>query len=208
MGEVKEGKLFDFAKLLHALTNKTVGTTLLLSLLFFSAFSMFIYGFQSASVKVYHFSANQIALLFTVFGVLGLFSQLVLLSQTSKRLGVKRTFIGALMWIAVVFVVMYLSRSVMAFIISNILLGLVNNFIQPLSQTILSREADESEQGEMQGLNASYTSLGQIIGPIIAGSLATFSVTAPFLGAGLLSAICIILAFQIFSHLDKKHSIT
>lgn len=205
MGEVKNGKLFDFPKLFHALTNKTVGSTLLLTLLFFSAFSMYIYGFQSASVKVFHLSPNQIALLFTIFGVLGLFSQLILLGQTSKRIGVKKTFIGALIWIAIVFIVLYLSKNVMAFVIANIALGLVNNFIQPLSQTILSREASDTEQGEMQGLNSSYMSLGQIIGPILAGSLAMFSVTFPFIGASILTFLCVYLAFRIFSSLDKKH---
>ena len=204
MGQVKNDKLFDFGKLIHALTNKTVGATLLLTLLYSSAFAMFIYGFQSASVKAYHMSANQISLIFTIFGVLGLVSQLFTMGIVTKTFGVKNTFIFSLLWIAASFLLMYFTTTIFAFVISNIVLGLVNSFIQPLSQTILSEETDPREQGEMQGLNASYMSIGQIIGPILAGAFASFSVKSPFIGASLLILACFFLSFQIFSHMPKK----
>lgn len=204
MGQVKHDKLFDFGKLIHALTNRTVGATLLLTLLYSSAFAMFIYGFQSASVKAYHMSANQISLIFTIFGVLGLVSQLFTMGIVTKTFGIKRTFIVSLLWIAVSFLIMYFTTTIMAFIVSNIVLGLVNSFIQPLSQTILSEETDPKEQGEMQGLNASYMSIGQIIGPILAGVFASFSVKSPFIGASLLILACFFLSFQIFAHMPKK----
>jgi MFS family permease len=99
---------------------------------------------------------------------------------------------------------MFFTRSIVAFIIANIALGLVNSFIQPLSQTILSEETDETEQGEMLGINTSYMSIGQIAGPILAGALATYAVKLPFVGAGILVFICIFLSLQIFSHLSKN----
>jgi DHA1 family multidrug resistance protein-like MFS transporter len=99
---------------------------------------------------------------------------------------------------------MFFTRSITEFVIANIALGLVNSFIQPLSQTILSEETDVKEQGEMQGLNASYMSIGQIVGPILAGIAATFSVRAPFIGASILIIVCFFLSFEIFAHLPKK----
>lgn len=204
MGQTKHDKLFDFAKLFHALTNKTVGATLLLTLLFFTSFSMFIYAFQSSAVRVIHMNPNQIAMLFTVFGVLNLISQLFLLNFTTKKIGVKRTFMYALIWVAVSFFILYFARTLWAFIAANIVLGMVNSFIQPLSQTILSEETDEKEQGEMQGINASYMSIGQIVGPVLAGAMASISVSAPFIGAGLLVLVCYFLSFSIFAHMPKK----
>lgn len=181
---------FDFGKLLHALTNKTVGTTLILTLLYNTAFSMFIYAFQSASIKVYHMSANQISLIFSIFGVIGLISQLILLSLVTKTFGIKRTFTTSLLLVGVAFIAMYYTSTIPAFIAANIALALVNAYVQPLSQTILSEETDPKEQGEMQGLNASYMSIGQIVGPILAGVAATFSISSPFIGAGLLVIAC------------------
>lgn len=207
IGELKHDKLFDFAKLFHALMKETIGATLLLTLVYFTAFSMFIYGFQSASVKSFHMSANQISIVFTVFGILGLISQLFTISRVTKAFGIKRTFMGSLIWIAIVFVAMFFTRTITEFVIANIALGLVNSFIQPLSQTILSEETDAKEQGEMQGLNASYMSIGQIIGPILAGIAATYSVRAPFIGASLLIVICFFLSFEIFAHLPRKTKI-
>ncbi|CAN5182653.1 tetracycline resistance MFS efflux pump [soil metagenome] len=204
LGKTSQGSLFNFGKLIHALTNRTVGATLILTLLYFTSFSMFIYVFQSASVHLYHMNANQISLLFTVFGVMGLIAQLVTLGFATKTFGVKRTFMGSLLWVGSVFIIMYFTKTVTSFIIANIALGLMNSFIQPLSQTILSEETEPSEQGEMQGLNASYMSIGQIIGPILAGAMATYSIGMPFIGAGILVFICFILSFQIFAHMPKK----
>lgn len=204
IGEIKKDKLFDFGKLISALTNKTVGATLLLTLIFFTASSMFIYAFQSASVKILHMSPQQISLLFTLFGVLGLISQLVLLGRAQKLFGLKKTFLNALLWISFAYIFMFFARTIPLFVVASIMLGLINSFIQPLIQTILSEETDEREQGEMQGINTSYMSIGQIIGPILAGVCAEYSVSSPFMGAGFLVLVCYFLAFRIFAHMPKK----
>jgi MFS family permease len=168
------------------------------------AFSMFIFGFQSSTVEVLHMSATGISLLFSLFGVLGLISQLVLLQQFIKIFKVKKALLFALIWVAVVFAVMFFAKSIIPFVAASIALGLVNNFVQPITQTILSEETSETEQGEMQGLNASYMSIGQIVGPIIAGAMATLSISAPFLGASALTILCVYLAIKIFSHKELK----
>ena len=204
IGETKHDKLFDFGKLIHALTNKTIGATLILTLLYFTAFSMFIYAFQSSAVKIYHMSAGQISLVFTLFGIIGLISQVVLVGLVTKTFGVKKTFMTSLLGVAISFIAMYFTTTVPAFVIANVVLGFVNAYVQPLSLTILSEETDPKEQGEMQGINASYMSIGQIIGPILAGVAATFSVSSPFIGAGILTLVCYFLSFEIFAHLPKK----
>lgn len=204
IGETKHDKLFDFGKLIHALTNKTIGATLILTLLYFTAFSMFIYAFQSSAVKIYHMSAGQISLVFTLFGIIGLISQVVLVGLVTKTFGVKKTFMTSLLGVAISFIAMYFTTTVPAFVIANVVLGFVNAYVQPLSLTILSEETDPKEQGEMQGINASYMSIGQIIGPILAGVAATFSVSSPFIGAGILTFVCYFLSFEIFAHLPKK----
>jgi len=201
IGQVSKTKLFDFSKLWHALTNRTVGLTLVMTLFYFMAFSMFIFGFQSSTVKVLQMSPNQISLLFTLFGALGLISQLILLQQALKFLKIKKTLLYSLIWVAGIFIVMFLAKSVLVFVLASIALGLVNSFVQPITQTILSEEVDDSEQGEMQGINASYMSIGQIVGPIIAGGLASISITLPFLGASILMIGCFFIALKIFKSL-------
>lgn len=199
MGKLSHAKLFEFNKLIHALTNKTVGSTLLLTLFYFMAFSMFIFGFQSSTVSVLHLSATQISIVFSLIGVVGLISQLFLLQRVIKLLKVKRALLFSLGWVAFLFMVMFFARTPILFVGACIAMSLINNFVQPITQTILSEETNDTEQGEMQGLNASYMSIGQILGPIVAGALATISISMPFLGASLLTLICIYLAVKIFS---------
>jgi MFS family permease len=72
MGEVKKAKLFDFKSLAHAVLDKNVGPTLLITLLYSTAFSLMIYVYQPFSVKILHMNPSQISLLFTLFGIVGL----------------------------------------------------------------------------------------------------------------------------------------
>jgi DHA1 family multidrug resistance protein-like MFS transporter len=75
-----------------------------------------------------------------------------------------------------------------------------------LTQAILSQETDAKSQGSMQGLNASYMSIGMIIGPLVAGFLANFSLGAPFFGSALCVLIAFVLSFWVLRPGVKKES--
>jgi MFS family permease len=197
MGETKAGALFDFGKLFHAITDANVGPTLLITLFHSLAFSMFIYAFQPFSVKILHLSANQISLIFTVFGLLGLISQMGILPYTSKKFPLKKTYSTAIAIVAATFVGLFFSHAFIPFIVVSAILALANGLIQPLTQAILSRETDEASQGTMQGFNASYMSIGQIIGPIVGGALTVFGIPVPFLAGSFSILICVYLSMQV-----------
>lgn len=68
MGEVREAKLFDFARLWHTLFDPNVGATLAITFVFFLAFSCaIIYGFQPFTMRVLHVSASGKCCLFYNF---------------------------------------------------------------------------------------------------------------------------------------------
>lgn len=197
MGEVKQGKIFDFGQLFGALTDKMVGMTLLISLIYSAAFSMFIYAFQPFSVKVLHLGATQIALIFSSLGVVGLISQVFLLHRVTKFFGVKRTFSGAILLVMTIFVLIYFVHHYIPFVIALTFMGLFNSPIGPLIQTILSQETDPKSQGTIQGINTSYISIGQIIGPILGGVFATQGIPLPFIAAAGLMFVCYLASFRI-----------
>lgn len=58
-------------------------------------------------------------------------------------------------------------------------------------------EIEAYSQGSIQGINASYMSVGMILGPILGGVLATWYLPLPFLGASVLTFGCFILSLQI-----------
>lgn len=197
MGEVKKSKLFDFRKMLEALVDPNVGKTLLITLVYSLAFAMFIYAFQPFTVHVLKLNPNQISLLFTLFGVLGLVSQMWFLGKFTKAFGLKKAYSGSFILVALGFVMMFLSTSLAFFVAASILVGLFNAVINPLTQAVLSRETDENSQGTMQGLNASYMSIGQIVGPIAGGALATMNIGLPFLAGSACILVCLFLSFSV-----------
>ncbi len=197
MGQVKKAKLFDFHKMLQALVDPNLGTTFLITLVYSFAFAMFIYVFQPFSLHILHLSTNQISLIFTLFGALGLISQMWLLGRFTKSLGLKKAYSWSFVLVALGFLMMFLSHSLWFFVIACVLVGLFNAIINPLTQTVLSRETDEKSQGSMQGLNASYMSIGQILGPIVGGALATLATPLPFLAGSVCIIMCLFLSFSV-----------
>ncbi|MBX4187067.1 MAG: MFS transporter [Candidatus Doudnabacteria bacterium] len=197
MGEVSHAKLFDFKKLYEALFRENIGPTLLITLFYFLSFSLFIYAFQPFSVKMLHLSANQISLLFMGMGVVGLFMQAFLTQRLAQKFELKKLFTVGLLLVALSFFIEFMSGNLALFATAIVILGIANGIVQPLVNTILSRETDSKSQGTIMGLNGSYMSIGQIIGPILGGAIATLGISYPFLAGGAILFICVALSRKI-----------
>lgn len=207
MGEVKHGKLFDFAKMWHMLFDPNVGLTFLITLLYFFAFACaIIFGFQPFTKNILHVTDTQNALLFVFFGGTGLLSQLFFVARFTKKFGVKHAFTLGIFFTAVSFMIMFFSRSLPLFILASGILGLFNGISQTLIPTILSQETDAKSQGSIMGLNASYQSIGMIFGPIIGGALATYAVSLPLLLGSVVTFMCVWLSFYVLRPGIKKES--
>lgn len=154
IGHIHKGKIFDLGRLVRAIGDPKVGTTLLITLFYGLSFGMFIFAFQPFSVKVLQLSANQISLIFTVVGIVGLITQLFLLGKITKKFGLKRAFSLALFFLSASFMAIFFTRSLSLFIITTVVLALSNSSVNPMIQTILSRETDERSQGAILGLHA------------------------------------------------------
>jgi MFS family permease len=198
MGEVRHGKLFDFARLWHTLFDPNVGVTFMISLLFFLAFSCaLIYGFQPFTLNVLHVSSAGNAYLFTLFGIVGLISQNMVVGRVTQKFGLKKSFSAGMLFTSLAFVLMFFSRSVGMFIFASIILALFNGIVQTLIPTLLSQEADAKSQGTIMGLNTSYQSLGMIAGPLVGGAVATIAISYPFLVGSILILGCFVLSFRV-----------
>jgi MFS family permease len=207
MGEVREGKLFDFPKMWRTLFDPQVGLTFIISLVFFLAFACAImYGYQPFTMNVLKISASENAILFTMFGVVGLISQTYLVGHFSKRFGMKKSFTMGLLFTALSFLIMFFSHSLIIFVIASIILGVFNSIVQTLIPTILSLEADAKSQGSIMGLNASYQSLGMIFGPILGGVIATVAIPWTFFTGAILVIGCYFLSFNVLRPGAKKES--
>ncbi len=208
IGQVHSGKIFDFAKLWHALLDPGVGPTLLITLIYFLAFSCsMMYGFQPFSKKILHLTDVQLSSTFVAFGLIGLISQALFVQKVTKALGLKTAFSLSIFVVAIAFMLMFFVRSLFFVIIVCIILAFANSIVQPLTQTILSRETDEKSQGSILGINASYQSIGQIFGPIIGGFVASLFIPLIFLVGVILVLVCFYLSFKVMRQgIHREHA--
>ncbi len=199
MGEVQSGKLFDLSKLWHTLFDPNVGVTFLISFIFMLAFSCaIIYGFQPFTVNILKISPMENALIFTLFGIVGLITQTFLVSLFSKKFGIEHSFKYSILLSGMALAGMWLSHTLIIFVVIALVLGLFNSIVQTLIPTILSQETDEKSQGSIMGLNSSYQSMGMIVGPIIGGVIATIQIPLTFFVGAVLTVICFALSFRAF----------
>jgi MFS family permease len=207
LGEVRQGKLFDLPKLWHALFDKSVGLTFIISLIYNFAFACAIlYGYQPFVLKVLGLSVFENAMLFTLFGVVGFITQTFFVQRYANYFGTKRGFMIALAAAALAFTIMFFSRSLPVFIVAAVIMGIFNGLAQTLIVTILSLETDAKSQGTIMGLNASYQSIGFIFGPIFGGLVASYFLPLPLLAGAVCVAICFLLASKILQPGVKKES--
>lgn len=151
-----------------------------------------------------HLTTQTISAIFTLYGVVGLLSQIFILPRLNKLLGENKALKFTFLLSAINFFAFFLVKDFLIFLLISVFMGFSNSVINPLVQTILSKATDEKSQGSIQGINASYFSIGLILGPIIGGTLASFSVPLPFLLGSLLFLGCLVLSFKIPSSLHNK----
>ncbi|OGG01938.1 hypothetical protein A2Z33_01730 [Candidatus Gottesmanbacteria bacterium RBG_16_52_11] len=196
-GEAAAGKLIDIGRLVRSVLDPQIGVTLLLSLIYSVAFTLYTYVYQPYAVKVISMTPAQISLNFTVFGIVGLVTQLLIIPAVSRRLGERRALTGALTVAVTTFLWLSVTRSFGLFVLASVFQALANGFVNPLVQAILSREADAKSQGSVLGLNASYISIGMIIGPVLGGLVAMYGLPLPFLAGSIMVGICAFLSLRI-----------
>lgn len=193
-GILKKEKLFDLHKLIKSLQDPDIGRVLSISLIYSLAWSLFTFAFQPFALHILKVNTKQIAETFTGIGIVGLIAQGYLMPRTAAKIGQKRAFQVALGITAICFLQLFFVKHFIYLMIVILVLAFANSYVSPLIQTFLSEKTDPAIQGEVQGLNSSYTSLGNIVGPIVGGFIAGHSIPATFLVPTVLSVLC----FYIF----------
>lgn len=96
------------------------------------------------------------------------------------------------------FVLMPVWPSITYFVVITIFFALFNALVQPMISTLISLNAQPQNQGIALGLNASYLSIANAIGPVIAGMIVQQSQPItygyPLYLAGVLTLVVLALA--------------
>ncbi len=199
-------KMFDLRHLFHALFEPYVGLILIASFIASVSFSIFILAIQVFMNDTLKLSPSHIALIFVIFGLIGLIMQGFALGKLVKIFKEVPLLIAGVVITGLSFLGMGFTNTFSTFIIFSVTLAIGNSFLAPLITAILSKHTKREDQGGMMGINQSYVSLAQVAGPIIGGVLATASVHYAFFGA---AAVLVLMFFLtlIIARESGKHVI-
>lgn len=199
----KPKNIFDLGlgNLIKGLAMPGVGILLLINFLIGTTFTMFTYAFQPYFIKVLNQNSQSLTLLFLTFGTLGVIMQTLGISILKEKFDVVKILFLGLFFRSLSFFLMPIWANINYFVVVAILFSLFNSLVQPMISTLISLNAKPEEQGTALGLNASYLSISNGIGPVIAGMIVQQSRPITYGYPLYLSGIFtfVVLAFAIYN---------
>jgi MFS transporter, DHA1 family, multidrug resistance protein len=152
----------------------------------------------------YDYTPKDISIIMTIAALIGVIIQALVVDKLLQRFDEIRVINACFFLSAVTMVVILLSGNFLFMLIMNILFILFTSILRPAINTLLSKMAG-SEQGFAAGMNNAYSSLGNIIGPSLAGILFDVSFNIPYLfGAFIL--VCSIVMCAAWNQKARRNS--
>ncbi|SHN08830.1 MFS transporter [Mucilaginibacter sp. OK098] len=191
---------FKFITLVTTLKRQTVGTAVFIGFLLTMAQFTMIIGFQTFSVDILKITPTQIGLFLAGFGICGIIMQLCvpLFTKLFPSKSVILLFSSILCFGAML--LSGFTSEFMPYAICMCIYGLFNGLRNPMLNAIIADNVDKSEQGKILGINQSYASIGQTLGPLTAGLVTVISIHSVFF----LSSFYILVAFLLSFRLKRK----
>ena len=150
----------------------------------------------------YGFTPKDIALIITVSGVLGIIFQVLSFDRIVGKIGEIR-LIQICMGVSAIFIYAMIQVSAYwSILFVTFVIFLLFDLMRPALTTYLSKIAG-NEQGFVGGLNSTFTSIGNIIGPSIAGILFDVHIDYPYVLAMIILAISFVIS--LFWKEQKNH---
>lgn len=190
---------FKLSALITTLKRPVIGTAVFTGFLLTMAQFTMLIGFQTFSVDVLKISPTQIGILYAGFGVSGIIMQLSvpLLTQwcSSKSMIL---LLSTILCMTAMFIT-GLTNAFITFTVGICVYGLFNGLRNPMINAIIADRIDHNEQGKILGINQSYASIGQTLGPLTAGFAALISVHGVFFLSSFYILIALLLSFRLKS---------
>lgn len=201
-------RMFGFVKILQSIKHPRLGQAFLLTFFTGFTFTIFTFAFQPFFLNVLNQNTKTLAIVFTLIGIAGVLTQIFAVDPLTKRFNLADVLAVAIAGRALIFLLIPLCPDLSTFIGLACLLGIANSFPIPLISAILSINSSDREQGEVQGINSSFLSISNAIGPATAGLLVSFSDSAPFWVTGVFTLFTAGFALKLKSNMDCSQRTT
>ncbi|MFJ7930336.1 MFS transporter [Peribacillus sp. NPDC096622] len=125
-------------------------------------------------------SPKDIAVMVTATGIVSVIVQLFVVDRIVQRFGevnVLNIFISVA---AIGFLLSLFASSYLIFFLISLIIFLSTSILRPVLNTLISKMAG-NEQGFAMGMNNAYMSIGNVLGPTLAGMMYDVHITYPFM---------------------------
>ncbi|MDI7743781.1 MFS transporter [Lysinibacillus fusiformis] len=128
----------------------------------------------------FDYAATDIAIVITVGGFAGVVLQMFIIDKLFRRFGEMKVILVNLLVAALSMILMIYVSGFFIILAVATLFQIAGVFIRPAVNTLISKFAG-NEQGYAAGMNNAYMSLGNMIGPALAGVLLEWHLSIPFI---------------------------
>lgn len=143
----------------------------------------------------YGFDSGKISILITVGAVIGIIVQVWLLSRFIRRLGEMKLIRLSLVLTSAALLLMIPKVNLVYLLAISGLFFAFNAFLRPTISTLIANSAGD-RQGYAAGLSTTYTSIGSILGPVIAGRMFDRYLNLPYIFGAVILAVALILTVR------------
>lgn len=177
---------------LYVQMKKSIKTPYFIMLIIIFVFSFGLANFQATfSLYVdhkYSYTPQDIAVLLTVGGFIGVIVQTFVVQKLFKRFGELNVILVNLLFAAVSMSFILFVNSFWLILFVSTIFFTATSLIRPAVNTVVSKLAG-NEQGFAAGMNNAYMALGNMIGPALAGIFFDINISSPFIIGSILLLI-------------------
>ncbi|TWT01965.1 MFS transporter [Planomicrobium sp. CPCC 101079] len=125
-------------------------------------------------------TAKDIAFMITATGIVSVIVQLFVVDRIVRRYGETAVLITFLIVAAAGFLLSLISGNYAMFFAVSLIIFMASSILRPVLNTMISKMA-EGEVGFAMGMNNAYMSIGNVMGPLLAGMLYDINIVYPFI---------------------------
>ncbi|MFP3887847.1 MFS transporter [Priestia filamentosa] len=144
--------------------------------------------FSLFSDHKFGFTPKDIAAIISISSIFGVIFQIFMFGRMIDILGEKKLIQLCLITGAILAIASTMISGFLAVLAVTCFIFLAFDLLRPALTTILSKAAGK-EQGFVAGMNSTYTSLGNIVGPMMSGILFDINIHYPYLFAAIILGI-------------------
>jgi DHA1 family tetracycline resistance protein-like MFS transporter len=163
------------------------------------AFNLLIQFFQVFVIRQFGFTESDIGNTFAYIGIWGAFSQWLAIRLASRNFRPSKVLLFSIFVLGVATPLLVLPTTPAPIFLILPFIAIFQGLTLPNMTTIVSNLSGEESQGEAMGIHQSLQSLGQAIPPLMAGFIASVSISSPILLSGavtLLAGLIFLLAYR------------